>query len=467
MDQTPTPQEPTADPPKARQPSAKGRRGKPAAGKTTKKKAKATSTKKTSAKKKTADSSPVAKRKSSPASPTCAPEQAPDPSPDPVLTAAAPPDADQPAGAPDAEAKQEKDPPGPEPLRSVHTPNFRQILAEGRISLFVTTYQAGRLVIFRADHETLNTHFRNFVNPMGLAIDRNRMAIGAGMNLWEFHNAPEVGRRLEPAGRHDACYLPRSCHVTGNIFVHEMAWAGDELWFVNTRFSCLCTRDVLHSFVPRWRPPFVSALAPEDRCHLNGLAMVDGQPRYVTALGRSDEMKGWRPDKATGGIVMEVPSGEILAEGLSMPHSPRWYDGRLWVLDSGSGGVGTVDLSTGSYQSIAELPGFTRGLDFHGPLAFVGLSQVRETAVFSGIPITERDTPRTCGVWVLDIRNGQTVAFLRFEEAVQEIFAVAVVPGVQFPELINDDHRLLADSFVLPEQSMDDVIPSIRYPVRQ
>ena len=91
-------------------------------------------------------------------------------------------------------------------------------------------------------------------------------------------HAPDIAPRVEPAGQHDACYLPRSCHVTGNIGVHELAWAGDELWVVNTRFSCLCTLDPDYSFVPRWRPPFVSALAAEDRCHLNGLAVADGGP---------------------------------------------------------------------------------------------------------------------------------------------------------------------------------------------
>ena len=55
------------------------------------------------------------------------------------------------------------------------------------------------------------------------------------------------------------------------------------------------------------RPPFISAYAAEDRCHLNGLAIVDGQPRYVTALGQSDTRGGWRAGKSNGGIVMSVP----------------------------------------------------------------------------------------------------------------------------------------------------------------
>ena len=186
-----------------------------------------------------------------------------------------------------------------------------------------------------------------------------------------------------------------------------MAWgAGEELWVVNTRFSCLCTLDRSASFTPRWRPPFVTALEPTDRCHLNGLGMVDGRPRYVTALGQTDAPAGWRPRaRRSGGIVMDVASGELMAQGLSMPHSPRWHAGRLWVCESGAGTLGYVDPRTGRYEAVAATPGFTRGLDFAGNLAFVGLSQVRETAVFSGIPITERlaAEERTCGVCVVDL----------------------------------------------------------------
>jgi uncharacterized protein (TIGR03032 family) len=387
--------------------------------------------------------------------------------------AAAPTPKDAPAAAPAAEgtpAPPATDgspaaPAAPPPLRSVHTTNFPQILQRLGASLLVTTYQAGKLVVVRADGEHLNTHFRAFARPMGLAVDMGRLAVGTAVEIWEYHNVPAVARRLEPAGRHDVCFLPRSAVVTGDIQIHEMAWAAGELWFVNTRFSCLCTRDAAHSFVPRWRPPFVTGLAPEDRCHLNGLCIKDGQPAYVTALGETDTPGGWRANKASGGLLLEVGSGAVRLKGLSMPHSPRWYAGKLWLLESGKGGVGFVDLDAGRYEQIAELPGFTRGLDFCGRLAFIGLSQVRESAVFSGIPIAQKPlAERSCGVWVVDIQTGQTVAFLRFEDAVQEIFAVQVLPGARYPDLINDDRALIADSFVLPDAALDAVPPGLRSP---
>ncbi len=366
----------------------------------------------------------------------------------------------------------------PAPLRAVHTPNFPALLRRLGASLLVTTYQAGKLVLVRDEGDHLNTHFRGFQAPMGMALDGDRLAVGTTLQVWEYVNVPAVAAKLDPPGRHDACFLPRASHVTGNIQIHEMAYghsplapagrgAGGEgeLWVVNTRFSCLCTLDRSASFTPRWRPPFVSALEPTDRCHLNGLAMVEGRPRYVTALGETNAAAGWRPHKARGGVLIDVDSGEAITRGLSMPHSPRWYAGRLWLCESGAGTFGYIDPNSLKYEPVAEVPGFTRGLDFAGSLAFVGLSQVRESAVFSGISNTERlaEHERTCGVCAIDLTSGQVVALLRFETAVQEVFAVTVLPGRRYPDLLNDD-PLLEQSFVVPDAALADVPAPLRAP---
>lgn len=350
------------------------------------------------------------------------------------------------------------------PLRSVYTNNLPNLLTQLGISLAVSTYQAGKVILVRADGNTLNTHFRNFTKPMGIASDYTRLTIGGANTVWFYRNMPAVAPHLEPQGKHDAAYLPRSIHVTGDIDIHEMAWASDDvLWLVNTRFCCLCTLDHDHSFTPRWRPYFVSHLAPEDRCHLNGLAMMNGQPKYVTALGETNTAGGWRDNKASGGILMDVEHNKILLRGLSMPHSPRLYADRLWLLESGEGSLSWVDLPKRRWHHVAKLPGFTRGVDFIGPLAFIGLSQVRESATFSGIPIVDRLKPeeRTCGVWVVNIQTGQTVGFLRFEEGVQEIFAVQVLRNARFPEMLEFGDPRLSNSYVLPDEALADVAPAL------
>lgn len=263
------------------------------------------------------------------------------------------------------------------PLRSVHTSNLATILRHLHISLAVSTYQAAKVVLVRADGDTINTHFRTFHKPMGIANERGHLTIGGADTVWYYRNMPAVARKLDPPGKHDACYLPRRIHVTGDVDMHEIAYtSAGELVIVNTKFGTLCTLDAEHSFTPIWRPYFVTALAPQDRCHLNGLTLVAGQPTYVTAPGETDTAGGWRANKRHGGILMHVPSNTVLLRGLCMPHSPRWYDGRLWLLESGEGSLASVDLAGGTWYPIAHLSGFTQGLDFIGPLAFIGLSQV-------------------------------------------------------------------------------------------
>jgi len=221
-------------------------------------------------------------------------------------------------------------------LRSVHTANLPELFDRLQISLLVSTYQAGKVMVVRNDGGALNTDFLSLARPMGIASDRTRLTIGGTNTVWEYRNIPEAVRTLDPPDKHDACFVPRGLHFTGGIDIHEMAYDQQhELWLVNTRFCCLCTLDDDHSFSPRWRPPFVTALAPEDRCHLNGLGIVDGRPKYVTALGTTDTPGGWRTNKATGGILMDLDTNEIVLRGLSMPHSPRWYQDRMWFLESG------------------------------------------------------------------------------------------------------------------------------------
>jgi len=339
--------------------------------------------------------------------------------------------------------------PAPVEFHYTQTDSFVALLHRLGASLLVSTYQANKLLAVRADGPGLSTLVRTFERPMGMAVDGRRLALGTRGEVWQFRDAPDLAPRVAPVGRHDACYLPRSCHVTGDIGIHELAWAGDELWVVNTRFSCLSTIDPDYSFVPRWRPPFVSILAAEDRCHLNGVCVQDGRPRFVTALGETDTAGGWRADKARGGVIVDVPSGEAVTRGLCMPHSPRWHEGQLWVLESGTGGVVRVDPATGKRDAVARLPGFTRGLALTGSHAFVGLSKIRPTSAMDAVPLAERRGELKCGVSVVDLSTGRVEGFLEFRTAVEETFDVQLVP-IRFPEVVGFQKDDVYNTFVVP-----------------
>jgi uncharacterized protein (TIGR03032 family) len=342
-------------------------------------------------------------------------------------------------------------------FRAVATQSFGPLLRGLGLSLVVSTYQSGCLILIHAEESgAVGTEVRMFRSPMGIAVRKGEMALGTKTDLWHFRNVPAIAQRIEPAGRYDACFLPRRLDVTGDIRVHEIGFAGDELWLVNTRFSVLCTIDGQSSFVPRWRPPFVSRLEGEDRCHLNGMTILDGRVRYVSALGTSDTAGGWRATRSDGGVLVDVDSGEIVLRGLSMPHSPRQHDGRFYILESGKGTIARADLASGRVETVTELPGFTRGLSFAGPYAFIGLSQVRESNIFGGIPLLDRVEERQCGIYVVDLRDGELVAFLRFEGSVHEIFDVQVLHGIRRPYIADLTDKLVVSSFAVPNEVLPD-----------
>jgi uncharacterized protein (TIGR03032 family) len=332
------------------------------------------------------------------------------------------------------------------PLRSSFTSNFVEVLQLTNSSIAVTTYQAGKLVLLRKQGDKMNTHFHNISRPMGMAIDDDNLAIGTRNGVEFFVDVPVPAEAETRKGR----YVRRLEQVTGNIDIHEMSFTSKELWLVNTKFSCLCTLDLKNNFVPRWKPDFISDLRPEDRCHLNGLCVVDDAPKYVSALGVADKAGGWRDNRASGGVIIDVASQEFVTQGLSMPHSPRWYRGKLWILESGKGSLAQVDVNSGQITTVVELPGFTRGLSFYKNLAFIGLSEVRETAVFGSIPITERITDRTCGVWVIDIDQAKVVSWLKFEGDVNEIFAVDILADCPQAEIVQSHEEALDNTFVTP-----------------
>jgi uncharacterized protein (TIGR03032 family) len=312
--------------------------------------------------------------------------------------------------------------------------NFVAVLDEIRGSLLISSYQAGRLVVVGVSGGRLNLSLHTFEGAMGIAVAPDRIAVAAGPQIWFLQNAPTFAPQLEPAGKFDGCFVTRSSHVTGEIQCHELAFAGLQVWFVNTVFSCLCTLHPTLSFLPQWKPSFISAATLDDRCHLNGLALAGGHPRYATALGETDTPGGWRPGKACGGCLIDVPNSRTVANGFSMPHSPRVHQGEVWLLDSGTGRLVKVDLRSATSDTVAGLPGYTRGLSFAGGYAFVGLSRIRETSL-GDLPISAHRERLKCGVGVVELASGRLVALLEFTAGIQEIFAVEVLHGTRCPAI--------------------------------
>jgi uncharacterized protein (TIGR03032 family) len=324
-------------------------------------------------------------------------------------------------------------------FRLITDRNFPAWLASQEVSLAFTTYQTGKLfLIGLKPGGKLSIFSRNFNRAMGLWANAQQIYMATAFQLWRFENI------LPPGGLHgiyDRLYVPMGSHTTGDIDIHDIGLDGeDRLVFANTLFSCLATTSQADSFAPIWQPPFISALHPEDRCHLNGLAMKDGRMTHVTAVSDSDVSDGWRDFRDDGGILVDVEQNQIVLTGLSMPHSPRWHDATLYLLDSGNGSFGRVDLDQGVFEPIAFCPGYLRGLAFIRNYAVVGLSKPRDNQTFTGLALdrklAEKKVKPRCGLLIIDLNTYSIVHWLNIEGKMGEMYDVAVLPGVKCPSAL-------------------------------
>ncbi len=314
--------------------------------------------------------------------------------------------------------------------------NFATWLSQHRVSLAFSSYQTGQLfLVGQLGDGNVSFHQRDFSRAMGLWHDDGQIYLASLAHIWRLANvlAPnEVANQF-----FDRLYVPRTGHVTGDIDVHEMAReASGRLIFVSTTYCCVATLSERYSFKPIWKPSFVSRLAAEDRCHLNGLCLEDGKLRYVTTVSRTDVVDGWRAHRAGGGCLIDVETDAIVADGFSMPHSPRLHQGRLYVLDSGRGYLVEIDRATGARRDIAFCPGFMRGLAFHNGHAIVTLSLPRNMS-FAGLPIEDEIVRRGgepwCGVHIINLQTGDVVEWIRLDGSIRELFDVIALPGVRCP----------------------------------
>ncbi len=336
-----------------------------------------------------------------------------------------------------------------------YSTNIIEILKQLKCTIVMSTYLSGKIIIIGQYNNKLDIRFKEFSKPMGMCIHNNDIWAGLEHSIWHFRDYPIAAKSIKGERKFNTCYLPADIHFTANIDIHEMEYANDELYFINTKFSCLCIADKKTSFKPIWKPSFISVLQPTDRCHLNGFCLRDGEPRYVTALGVTDEPLGWRKNKVDGGVLIDIATNEILIKGLCMPHSPRWHNDKLWLLESGKGSLSYFDFKKKKAIEVIRLPGFTRGISFVGNLAFIGLSKVRESATFSGLPITKLEK-RVSGIWIVDIKKGEIISFIEYTKGVEEIFSVNVLPYTDM-ELFGFDNDLSKSHTIVDKDSIAEI----------
>lgn len=320
-----------------------------------------------------------------------------------------------------------------------HSGRLFERLAQLGLSIAFTSYQSSFLYLLGSSAGRAQLHQSVVEKPMGLWVgDDGDLLLTSRVDVTRYRNVLRPGEQVNQV--FDACYAPRTSHLTGELDAHDIAVDREgRVVFVATRFNCLATLSDTHSFAPLWKPPFISAIVDEDRCHLNGLAMDSGKPAWVTAVSRSDTIDGWRDRRRDGGIVIDVPGDEIACTGLSMPHSPRLHRDELWLLNAGAGELGVM-LPSGRFEPRVFCPGFLRGLAFHGNLAFVGLSRPRYER-FEGLALEDRlaaaDSEPWCGIQVIDLDRGVCVDWFRIDGNVAELYDIALIRGARCPMAVS------------------------------
>jgi uncharacterized protein (TIGR03032 family) len=331
----------------------------------------------------------------------------------------------------------------PVPFSCTYSPNIAEILVQLNCTLAISTYQAGKVIFLSAisNHELMQLP-RTFNKAMGMAVNGDKLAISTKDEVIVLVNSPALATSYpKNPNTYDGMYMPRCTYYTGRLDIHDLHYGNEGLWAVNTSFSCLSLIDENYSYIPKWTPPFIKDLEHDDYCHLNGMAMLDGKPTYVTTLGQSSEPKGWKETITSGGLIIDVASGETILRNLAMPHSPRVYDGKLYVLLSAQGELVVCDTDKGTYELAAKVPGFVRGMVKYGDYLFIGRSLLRESSTsfkkLQELPVGKE--AKFSGITVVHFPTGNVVGELNYQNSVEEIYDIQVLPNLRRPGILNTE----------------------------
>lgn len=317
--------------------------------------------------------------------------------------------------------------------------NFGNWLKSNNHNLAFTTYQVGKIFMIGNNPDgSVHISERTFPRCMGLAIKDNTIWMSSIFQIWRFENSLLPGQSFQG---YDKVYIPQMAYTTGDIDIHDIIIdQNGKPIFINTLFSCIAAISETHSFKPLWKPEFISKLAPEDRCHLNGLAGLNGKAKYVSLVGKSDVADGWREHRGNGGLIIDVETNEVVCEGLSMPHSPRIYKDKLWLLNAGTGYFGYVDIAQKKFVPMTFCSGFLRGMAFIGDFAIVGMSKNRENRTFEGLALDQnmkdKGASPKCEIQIISLDNGDVVEWVQIEGIVRELYDVMAMSDITRPLII-------------------------------
>lgn len=341
------------------------------------------------------------------------------------------------------------------PFSCKYNPQLPELLMRLHCSIAISTYQAGKLVFLSPKNENALVQLpRHFEKVMGIAedIESDKLALACKDEVIVFANSKALAKHYPKApNTYDALYMPRLTYHTGALDIHDLSFGiNNQLYAVNTLFSCITKIDDDFNFTPYWKPAFIDKIVSEDRCHLNGMAMKNGLPKYATAFNAGNTKQSWRANVTKTGIIIDVETNEIIAENLGMPHTPRVFGDDLYVLLSATGELVKININTGKYDVVTHIGGFVRGMSIYKDYLFIGQSKLRKnSSTFAKLPFA--DKANIAGIKVVHLPTGSIVGQIQYQTSLDEIYDVHVLPGKVRPNIMNTVTEAYKAGLMIPQ----------------
>lgn len=333
---------------------------------------------------------------------------------------------------------------------SRYLPNW---LNENKCNIAISSYNSHFIfTIGLDDKDQPFLYCKSAPRAMGICYKNNELIASSLGNITTYTNRGELKDNVY--GIFDKNFVPNTTIHRQDVDIHDICKTDDgEIYYISAMFSCICKPSKDNkTFEVYWKPPWISKLAAEDRCHLNGLCCIDGKPRFVSSICQGDIVKTWQEkSRVKQGIIYDLENEEIYCEGLSHPHSPRWYNNKLWLLNSGTGYFGHVEDK--KFVEKVFIPGFIRGLAFHNNFAVVTTSLDRHNKDFEeyelGDNLEKKGTKGKCGIWIINMESFDIIHNFEFKGDVRELYDTVIIPECRRVRVMDVNDPKLVDNFIL------------------
>ncbi|WP_462157484.1 TIGR03032 family protein [Pseudoalteromonas sp. GB56] len=320
-----------------------------------------------------------------------------------------------------------------------YSKNIPELMRRLNISVMFTTYQADRVVLLNSSDSGLKCLVRYFPRPMGIALNDDLLAIAMKDQVTTFKQSSKLAFEYpNKPGQYDSIFFPLSVHFTGKIDAHDVSFSNEGLVVVSTAYNCISKVGGTFGFEPLWKPDFIDEVFPTDKCHLNGMAIDEnGELALATAFSETNVYFGWKQTNQNG-LLFDLRNNTVVCRDLQMPHSPRVFNGDIYLLESLAETLVRIDRETGMKEVLYKFTGFARGMNLIGKYAFIGISKFREESL-RNLSINIDNSNVVPSIVVFDLSKNTVIGEIQFHSDIEEIYDVVCVKGTISTNILNSN----------------------------